>query len=113
MTFHLAKCNILLVTRKKTPIIENYEMMGHTLTTVPQYPYLGVELSEDVSWVPHINKAVSRPNKTLGFLRRNIDICPQDIKENIYLTFIHPHLKYSSAVWDPYRKQHINTIWPH
>ena len=110
MTFHPAKYFILRVTRKKTPIIENYEMMGHILSTVHQYPYLGVELSEDLGWEPHINKAISKANKVLGFLRRNIGKCSQDIKEKAYLTLVRPHLEYSSAVWDPYRKQHINSI---
>ena len=81
MTFHPAKCYILRVTRKKTPIIENYEMMGHILSTVLQYPYLGVQLSEDLRWEPHIKKAISKENKVLGFLRRNIGKCPLDIRE--------------------------------
>ena len=80
MTFHPAKCYSLRVTRKKTPIIENHEMMGHILSTVHQYPYLGVELSEDLGWEPHINKAISKANKVLGFLKRNISKCSQDIK---------------------------------
>jgi hypothetical protein len=94
MTFHPAKCYILRVSRKNTPIIENYEMKGHILSTVHQCPYLGVELSEDLGWEPHINKA----NKVLGFLRRNIGKCPQDIKEKAYLTLVRTHLEYSSAV---------------
>jgi hypothetical protein len=84
--------------------------MGHILSTVHQYLYLGVELSEDLGWEPHINKAISKANKVLGFMRRNIGKCPQDIKEKAYLTLLRPHLEYSSAVWDPYRKQHINSI---
>jgi hypothetical protein len=71
MTFHPAKCYILRVNRKKNPIITNYEMLGQQLETVHQYPYLGVELSEDLAWEPHINKAISKANRTLGFLRRN------------------------------------------
>ena len=85
-------------------------LMGHILSTVHQYLYLGVELSEDLGWEPHINKAISKANKVLGFMRRNIGKCPQDIKEKAYLTLLRPHLEYSSAVWDPYRKQHINSI---
>jgi hypothetical protein len=51
MTFHPAKCYILRVTRKKNPSITNYEMLGQQLETVHQYPYLGVELSEDLACI--------------------------------------------------------------
>ena len=49
MNFHPAKCYILRITRKRSPIIHNYQMMGQQLTTVDKYPYLGVELSEDLN----------------------------------------------------------------
>ena len=65
--------------------------MGHILSTVHQYPYLGVELSEDLGWETHINKAISKANKVLGFLRINIGKCPQDIKEKAYLTLVRPY----------------------
>jgi hypothetical protein len=65
MTFHPAKCYILRVTRKKNPIIINYEMLGQQLETVHQYPYLGVELSEDLGWEPHINKVQTWGNRNL------------------------------------------------
>jgi hypothetical protein len=71
---------------------------GTYSSTVHQYPCLGVELSEDLGWEPHINKAISKANKVLGFLRRNIGKCPQDIKEKAYLTLVRTHLEYSSAV---------------
>jgi hypothetical protein len=103
MTFYPAKCFILRVTKKRKPVIYNYKMMGHQLETVHHYPYLGVELSEDMNWDPHISKATSKANKTLGFLRRNLNKCPQDIKE--------------SHSYDPtlstllrYRQCHINKI---
>ena len=110
MTFHPAKCYILRVTRKKIPIITNYEMLGQQLETVHQYPYLGVELSEDLGWEPHINKVISKANRTLGFLRRNIYKCPHDIKSQAYISLVRLHLEYASSVWDPFRKYHINAL---
>ena len=110
MTFHPAKCYILRVTRKKIPIFTNYEMLGQQLETVHQYPYLGVELSEDLGCEPHINKVISKANRTLGFLRWNIYKCPQDIKSQTYISLVRPHLEYASSVWDPFRKCHINAL---
>ena len=110
MTFHSAKCYILRVTRKKSPVIYNYNMMGHHLEVLHHYPYLGVELSDDLGWETHINKITSKANRTLGFLRRNIYKCPQGIKVQAYKALVRPHLEYASAVWDPYRQKHINSI---
>ncbi|XP_071142080.1 uncharacterized protein [Mytilus edulis] len=110
MTFHPAKCYTLRVSRKKNPTIEEYEMMGQQISTVHQYPYLGVELSEDLSWDPHIIKVITKSNRVLGFLRRNIWKCPQYIKTQAYTSLVRPHLEYASTVWDPYRKHHIDSL---
>ena len=82
MTFHPTKCFILRVTKKRNPVIYNYKLMGHQLEIVHHYPYLAVELSEDMNWDPHISKATSKATKTLGFLPRNLNKCPHDIKES-------------------------------
>ena len=110
MSFHPAKCYILRVSRKRIPVVFSYNMMGQNLETVHHYPYLGVELSEDMNWDHHISKITSKANRTLGFIRRNLNKCPQDIKQQAYTTLVRPHLEYASAVWDPYRQHHINSI---
>ena len=38
---------------------------------------------------------------TLGFLRRNLSACPQDVKESAYKGLVRPVLEYGSSVWDP------------
>ena len=40
-------------------------------------------------------------NRTLGFLRRNLYQCPQDVKEAAYRGLVRPILEYGSCVWDP------------
>ena len=57
---------------------------------------------------PKSDKVISKANRTLGFLRRNIYKCPQDIKA--YISLIRPHFEYASSVWDPFRKCHINAL---
>ena len=43
----------------------------------------------------------TKANRTLGFLRRNIYQCPQDVKEAAYRGLVRPILEYGSCVWDP------------
>ena len=38
---------------------------------------------------------------TLGFLRRNLSACPQDVKESACKGLVRPVLEYGSSVWDP------------
>ena len=40
--------------------------------------------------------------KTLGFLRRNVNINSTSVKESAYKTLVRPLVEYSSSVWDPH-----------
>ena len=44
----------------------------------------------------------SKANRTLGFLRRTLFSCPQDMKKADYKEMVRPILEYGSSVWDPY-----------
>ena len=44
----------------------------------------------------------SKANRTLGFLRRNLFSCPQDVKEAAYKSMVRQILEYGSTVWDPH-----------
>ena len=46
----------------------------------------------------------------LGFLRRNLRGCPQDMKTQAYTTLVRPVLEYASTVWDPYTLQQIYAL---
>ena len=81
MSFHPEKCEVIHITTKKKPIIHKYTLHGHTLSSVPQIKYLGVNISQDLKWNSHINSVSSKANQTLGFLKRNLKINSQPIKE--------------------------------
>ena len=81
MSFHPEKCEVIHITTKKKPILHNYTLHGHTLSSVPQIKYLGVHISHDLKWNAHINSISSKANQTLGFLKRNLRINSSTIKE--------------------------------
>ena len=72
MAFHPDKCNVLTISRNKTPVKFKYCLHGHVLESVDKAKYLGVAISEDLKWESHINNICGKANKTLGFLRRNL-----------------------------------------
>ena len=80
-----------------------YTMVDHTLQAVDHYPYLGVSLSENLNWKPHILNITNKANSTLGFVKRNLHHCPQKVKDQAYKWLVRPRLEYGCTVWDPYR----------
>ncbi|KAI8513419.1 hypothetical protein Bbelb_100580 [Branchiostoma belcheri] len=66
-----------------------------------QHPYLGIILSQDLKWKPHIDNITAKANSTLGFLRRNLRGANKEVRERAYTSLVIPKLEYASAVWDP------------
>ena len=110
MSFHPEKCSILRVHRKRSPILHNYTLKGHTLASEETSKYPGVELTKDMSWKPHIQNVTRKGNSTLGFLRRNLRIGNENVKSAAYFSLVRPHLEYCSTVWNPYQKDQIHDL---
>ena len=110
MNFNPAKCQVLHVTRFKTPIPSKYFLHNTELESVPAAKYLGVTISEDLSWGNHINNITKKANQTLGFLKRNIKVRNQDLKSTAYKTLVRPQLEYASSVWSPHTDTDIKKI---
>ena len=110
MAFHPDKCNILRVTTKKSPQHFYYNMHGHILESVQSAKYMGVTLSADLKWNNHIQQMTSKANKSLSFIRRNLQINSKSVKDRAYQSLVRPKLEYCSSVWDPYTTENINII---
>ena len=88
MSFNVSKCYSMRVSHKTKPFTRDYLMDGKILQSVKHQPYLGVVISNDLSWTHHINLTASKANKMLGLLRRNIYSCNSDIKETAYKALV-------------------------
>ena len=68
---------------------------------VENIKYLGVTITSDSRWNTHVSNGCTKANRTLGFQRRNLYSCPQEVKEAAYKGLVRPILDYGSSVWDP------------
>jgi len=107
MRFNAGKCYILSVNSKTSHF---YSVNKQFLKQVPTTPYLGVMLSENLKWSPHIAKTVGKASSTLGFLRRNLRSCPTACRRTAYISLIRSQLEYASIVWDPYLRTDIDKL---
>ena len=77
-----------------------YELCGTMLQSVMQEKYLGVLISSDLSWAPHIKNVASSANQKLGFMKRNLKGSPKDLKKLAYITTARSSLEFASSIWD-------------
>ena len=110
MEFNPGKCQVIHITRSKSPVKSRYFMHNQELEYVDAAKYLGVTISKDLSWNIHINNITSTANKTLGFVKRNVVTKNKDIKTMAYNSLVRPQVEYASVVWSPYTKDNINKI---
>ena len=96
MRFLPVKCNIMQITRKRT-----YNLEGTVLDNVENIKYLGITITNDLKWNTHVSNICTKANRILGFPRRNLSACPQDVKDSAYKGLVRPVLEYGSSVWDP------------
>jgi hypothetical protein len=110
MQFHPEKCNVLSITKNRNLIRRNYTLRDHVLEQVTSTKYLGVTISSDLKWTPHINNICGKANGTIGFLKRNLNISNRHIKEKAYKSLVRPVLEYACAAWDPHLKTDIDKL---
>jgi hypothetical protein len=102
MQFNPSKCQVIQITKRKTVILTQYLLYNTTLETVPSAKYLGITISNDLTWNKHKKNITTKANQTLGFLRRNIKVHSERLKSTAYKTLVRSQLEYSSTVWSPY-----------
>jgi hypothetical protein len=110
MSFHPDKCNVLTISRKNNTIPTSYKLQGHTLKTVESAKYLGCTFTSDLRWNDHVNNICNKANRTIGFLKRNLNIGSTTVKQNAYKAVVRPLVEYASPVWDPYHQTEIDRI---
>ena len=114
MRFQPVKCNLMQITRKTTNKIEaSYTLEGTVLENVDCLKYLGVTITHDLRWNTHISNMCTKVKRTLGFLRRNLYQCPQDVKEAADRGLVRPIFEYGCCVRDPQSvvfQQEIETV---
>ena len=101
MRFQTVKCNMMQITRKRIKKIHaSYTLVETVLENLESIKYLGVIITNDLRWNTHVSNISTKASRTLGFLRRNLYSCPQEVK-TAYKGLVRPVLEYSGSVRDP------------
>ena len=96
-------------TRARTPSPCNYTINSKLLTQVPTHKHLGVVLSSDLSWEPHVVSVVARSNRLLGLLKRTFGSHSKALFTG-YRSMILPILEYACQAWYPHQAYLIEKL---
>ena len=100
MSFNPDKCEarVIRITKKRKHIDANYTIHDKELGHTKNAKYLGVLISDTLSWNAHVDIVTKKANNITALLRRNLSNCPQHTKDTCYKTFVRPQLEYAATV---------------
>ena len=113
MHINPSKCQVLYITditRVRNPLQTLYFLHGQVLEATDHATYLGLEIGHDLNWNQNIQNVTTKANRTLGFIRSNIQTKHKGIHRAAFNTIVRPQGGYASPVWSPYTQTNINKI---
>ena len=82
LRFQPVKCNIMQIKRKWVKKTNASCTLERTvLENAEKIKYLGITITNDLKWNTYCSSICTKTFKALGFLRRNLVACLQDVKE--------------------------------
>eukprot|EP00794_Sanderia_malayensis_P001703 gene1703-biopygen1557 len=112
MSFNPSKCSVIRIAphKKKKAISTQYYLHGHLLDVVDASKYLGVTITNKLSWDTQVSNTAGKASRTISFLRHSLRECTSQVKDASYKAMVRPILEYPSTVWDPCSKANIQTL---
>ena len=86
MPFHPDKCSTIRVSRSRNPVVREYSLKGHVLTSEDSTRYLGVKMQTNMAWNKHMDQTIKKGNSMIGFLRRHLKASNESPKTATYLS---------------------------
>ena len=111
LNFNLSKCKVILFIRNHNPIKVSYTINGEPLENVSSFCDLGVIVGCFLTHNVHIHNIINKCNKVNGMIRRAVGFkAPESVTLNMYKALIRPIAEYSSPLWSPFYKSHIESV---
>ena len=111
LDLNIDKCSVVKFFERQSAVNDySYKLRGENLSVVESVKYLGVTLTNNLSWSTHIRIICGKALKKLGFVKRIVGKSEEKVRERCYLALVRPHLEYACSIWDPADKSSIREI---
>ena len=103
LTANVEKSKCMLISRSRS---QRLNFVTKQLERVKHFKYLGLSISDDLSWTYHIEAVCSKARCILGFIYCFFSPhCDANTILTLYRAHVLPILDYASVVWDPHLKK--------
>jgi len=100
LNFNPAKCKVVHINLNNNPNL-NYIVNGVELEVSAQEKDLGVITHSSLLWNEQIKACISKANRMICWIVRNLVIREKVVMIAIYKALIRPHLEYCVQLWNP------------
>src|SRR5882757_10126808 len=110
MSLNINKCEVMHMSRKRSPIISIYNLCNEPLAVVNSVKYLGVTINDKLSWDTHTAITVKKGFSSLYSINRTLKDSTKAVRELAYKTVVRPIMDYCGSVCDPSNVTEIEQI---
>ena len=100
------------ITRARNPTVRKYYLNGEELQEVYCSSYLGIQLQSDLRGNAQVEHAAGKASRTLGMLKRTLQVNSVKVKTTAYTSLVRPIMDYGTTAWDPYTNKDIQSWKP-
>ena len=98
-TYNTKNTNIKSTNTNPYPIIKFGDSVLERVTNIK---FLGVIMTETLTWTDHMNYIISKINKNVGYFYKARRILDQKQLINLFQSFVEPYITYCLPVWGGY-----------
>jgi len=110
LTPNHTKTQLLPITRSRRQSLLSISINGYTISPCQSVKYLGVTLTQNLTWSQHIGNICESSKKQLGLIHPQLRHAPSKLHHQIYRTTTLPRLEYCCAVRDPHHQVHKRSL---
>ena len=109
LPLNAAKCVVMDITRSHRPISISYHM-GDTRETISTHKHLGIVLSSNLEWDPHVDEVTSKAKRLLGFILRTVGSNDTVTMKKLFVALVRPIIEYCAPLWAQNKESHKHKL---
>ena len=102
LTANASKTKLMIISTKRYPFPDvAVTLNNQPIELVSSAKFLGVILTDKLSWDLYVDHICKKARKTIGFIHRSFPSAPINTRRTLYLALVRPILDYAFTTWHP------------